>query len=74
MAAISSRAVRASDGSSATSAGRNSVELMPTTDAAAKTMTRSSSIAPTAETTSAAAPSEHDSEQEPLAAEAVAEG
>ena len=56
-AAISSRAVRASDGSSATSAGRNSVEQTPTTDPATKTTARSSSRAPVAETTSAAAPS-----------------
>ena len=56
-AAISSRAVRASDGSSAISAGRNSVEQTPTTDPATKTMLRSSISAPVAETASAAAPS-----------------
>ena len=55
-AAISSVAVRASDGRSATRAGRNSVEQTPTADPAANTMIRSSSTAPAAERASAAAP------------------
>ena len=55
-AAISSVAVRASDGSRATRAGRNNVEQTPTADPAAKTMMRSSIAAPAAETTSADAP------------------
>ena len=55
-AAISSFAVRASDGSRAARAGRNSVEQTPTAAAAAKTTIGSSSTAPTAETTRAAAP------------------
>ena len=72
-AAISSLAVRASDGSSAMRAGRNSVEQTPTADAAAKTMMRSSSSAPAAETSESGRAQEHDSEQEPLAPEAIAE-
>ena len=56
-AAISSRAVRARDGSSAISAGRNSVEQTPTSDPATNTIVRSSIAAPMAEMTSAAAPS-----------------
>ena len=56
LAAISSFAVRASEGSSAMSAGRNSVEQTPTADAAVKTTMRSSSRAPAAEMTRAAAP------------------
>ena len=72
-AAINSRAVRASDGSSATSAGRNSVEHTPTTDPATKTTTRSSMRAPVAETPSPAAPTSA-SAKEALAAEPIAEG
>ena len=74
MAAISSLAVRASDGRSATRAGRKSVEQMPTAAAATKTMIRSSRIAPAAETTQRSRSEQHDRQQEALAPEAIAQG
>ena len=72
-AAISSRAVRASDGSSAISAGRNSVEQTPTTEPATKTMLRSIHQRAGRRDDERRRSEQHEAEEESLAPEAIAE-
>ena len=73
-AAISSRAVRASDGSSATSAGRNSVEQTPTADAGGEDDDPVVHQRAHGRDDERSRSQEHDAQQEPLAPEAIAEG